>query len=253
MQIMGISSAMGTSGVQRTTRRLEVEKEGSGVLFAFVETMEDIKMSPAADPQQMKIKAAMQKASIIQHMNKALQAIAKHKQFLKSFANELASKDFGSKGDTQLLSYIQEVRAQMRAFVEMMVAYKTEQRRLSGYVAGLAEGFRADDVMTVDPQAEDLTTTEGIEKFLNSMRERIESLSSYEGFLETQKERLLVETDKWDLDIISAMKASGELNEAFAMHLASIASEQLLNGYDIHMNVDPVQQKSRIASLLNMN
>ena len=74
-----------------------------------------------------------------------------------------------------------------------------------------------------------------LERFLASMRERIELLSSYEGYLKEQMRLLVSETRDLELDIISAMKADGELNEALAMNLASVAGEQLQSGFDIHV------------------
>ncbi|MCG8697261.1 MAG: hypothetical protein MI922_04350, partial [Bacteroidales bacterium] len=228
------------------------DEERPGALAAAVESLNSIELSLGASAYQKRVTAMTEKAGNIQNMMQALKKIKEGIQGMTDFANEMSGTELTAEGSNQLFSYMTNVRQQLRAFVRMMAAHSLHERELKGEVVGLAAGFRADDVMHVDPQEEDLTTPEGIEKYLESMRNRLESLSSYEGYLKEQERLLVTETNQMDQDIVSVMKGNGELNKALAMDLANLASSQLLKGFDILLGLDGERQKSRVAKLLEM-
>ena len=194
-----------------------------------------------------------EKASNIQSMMRALGSIEKRTAGILDYATQLSGTELTMEGSVQLFAYMKNVRAQIRAFVGMMNAYREKQRLESDSTPGLAQGFRAKDVMNVDPKASDLRTAEGVQAFIESMRTRIESISSYEGYLKEQLRLLIEESNELEQDIVSVMKANGRLNSALAMEMAGMASEQLLKGFDILLGLEEGREKNRVAKLLQVD
>lgn len=253
MKVTGLPRAMDLSIPNRSFRgKLKQEEPDQPVMFAS-ESMADIQLSLGASPTQSRIRAMTEKAGNIQKMMQALEDIKERTQGMRSYANELSGTELASEGSNQLFAYMRESRQQLRAFVSMMLAHRQHLRELQGIVPGLADGFRASDLFSIDPQEEDLTTPEGIEKYLESIRARLEVLGSYEGYLQEQMQLLVNETQAMHQDIVTVMKGNGELNPALAMDLASLAGKQLLKGFDILLGLDGDRQKSRVAKLLEMD
>jgi len=207
-----------------------------------------IDLSWASDLRRATLRATADKTVQVKLMLETIKKIHDRTSSLRSYADSLGQSQDMALAMSKLSIYNQTISE----FIEALLV-RIESFRMQDLADGGTGNFAADirfDQLKLQEEEADLLTAESIERFRQRMGENVSVLRYNEAYLCDQLAKYNERMRELSRELDERYGITSSLDQALAREMATVTSEQILQGFDITQSIENVQQSCRIAHLL---
>jgi hypothetical protein len=227
---------------------MDIRREASTTGDERTSVAAQIDLSWASDMRRATLRATADKTVQVKLMLETLKKIHDHTASLRSYAEALnRSRDMAL-----AMSKLSTFSLSISEFVEALLI-RIESFRIQELADGGTSDFAADmrfDQLKLQVEEADLLTAESIERFRQRMGQNVSILRHYEAYLVEQLAKCNERMRELGQELDDRYGITSSLDKALAREMATVTSEQILQGFDITLGIDNVQESCRIARLL---